>query len=198
MSKEKLIANKGWSNEEVMTLIMDGATTYYPTGETVRSQILAEKKLCYQLGSYKINGRDRLLDWPSRSLEVAIYPDPDRFFVPGSLNQAKCKQKMLIETDVTKLRKRLGMENIDIIFPEASEAIEVFFQHYEAVGMRLLGRDYNFLWMRTATFTNNVHPRRFARVGAWADAGTLYIRDWFANRGLPDLGVARWIVPRRR
>lgn len=71
-----------FSEEEKKTLLADGAVIYLPTRETIKSQKAAKRPFRYIFNSQEVNDRDRLTDFPSRPIEVAIYPDPEKFFVP--------------------------------------------------------------------------------------------------------------------
>lgn len=182
-----------WSDQEKSILIRDGAVIYRTVGETLFQQRQIGRRFWWQQTNYVIDGKYRLLDFPSRISEVAIYPDPERFFVSGTFNKSKRAQEAIIAKDACELRNRLGIGNLDEILPEASEVMEILFQHLEATlkETRLSGRDFSNRWIRTDT---PISVGRLARIGFFGT--TPQIRGWFTDRGLPDLGAVRWIVPR--
>lgn len=146
---EQLSEPRVWSDEEKAALLKDGAFIYLPTGETIRSQIAAKKLLGFVVdGGFEIEGRNRLLDFPSRPMEVAIYPDPERFLASESLYA---------------VQRRTGVENIIKILPEASEATEVLIRlaettegKFEWPGIRhVRGLSYAIA-IRTSTPTDEV------------------------------------------
>lgn len=191
---EQLSEPLTWSDEEKEVLIKDGAVLYLPTGETINGQKQNNRPFWYVAGGYVIDGRNRLLDFPSRPIEIAIYPDPERFFVPGSFDKSKAAQEDLLKEDCDQLRKRTGLENLDQILPEASEATERIFNYFDEIRIRLLGKDYGYRWLRTNTPTNQ-SGSGFAGVGGFLDADGLVVGDFRRDGGRPALGAARWVVP---
>lgn len=188
----------GFTDEERKALIADGAVIYLPTGETIRAQESAGRPFGYVVDGYKVDGRNRLTEFPSRRIEVAIYPNPERFFVPDTFSRTTEQQIALVEQDARSLRERLGLPNIGEILPETSEATEVLFKHFDTTNVRLLGQDYikdgNWSYIRTSTPTNK-KGSRVAYVGdCGADTG-LFVDDWRCDWGRVGLGAARWVVP---
>ena len=181
-----------FTDETRRALLNDGAVIYLPTGETIKSQRDAKRPFAYLPEGFKVNGRNRLTEFPARKIEVAIYPDPEKFFVPDTFNKDTDRQTVLIEQDADSLRKRLGLENITEILPEASEATEVIFRYFDKTAVRLLGRDYmrdgHWSYIRTATPTNK-EGSFVAYVGCWSDGIGLHVYDWFrAMRVMSVLG----------
>lgn len=193
---EQLLSPVRFSNEEIDVLINDGAVIYLPQGETIRGQREEWRPFWYVTDGYEIDGRNRLLDFPSRSIEIAIYPDPKNFFVPGSFDKSKTEQEAFLAEDLHLLQRRLGLEGIRGILPEASEVTEVAFRHFDATWrkVRLLGKNYGFRNIRTDTPTNLVGSD-FAIVGYWRDVDGIRVDDRDADDGHRLLGAARWLVP---
>ncbi|MEK7182599.1 MAG: hypothetical protein AAB694_00360, partial [Patescibacteria group bacterium] len=143
----------------------------------------------------------RVLTTPSRIMEVAIYPDPERFFVPGTFSQLKATQEELVKKDGQELQARLGIEGLEEILPEAPEVTEVMFKHFDATGVRLLGEDYRdpnpetryWRYIRTNTPINKSGPF-IAIVGHFFAVYGPYVPDWNAYRADAFLGAARWVV----
>lgn len=182
-----------FTDEERKVLLDDGAVIYLPTGETIRAQKAASRPFWYI-----VNGRNRLTEFPSRRIEVAIYPDLERFFVPYTFNKTTDQQIASIEADAQSLRERLRLPNIGEILPEASEATEVLFKHFDATNIRLLGQDYmhNGYWsyIRTATPINK-EGSDVASVGRWDADGGLHVDGWRRDESSVALWAARWVVP---
>ncbi|MBI2085852.1 hypothetical protein HYT74_00765 [Candidatus Daviesbacteria bacterium] len=120
-----------WSDQEKATLVNDGAVSIV---QREKQFAVKDKQVDHCGGKktdYIIDGRNRLVDFPSKVLEVAIYPDPEKFFVQGTFNKSKGRQEAIIARDAHQLRNRLGISNLDEILPEAPEVMEILFQHLE-------------------------------------------------------------------
>lgn len=201
LQKEGLLPEKfgvlNFSKEARQALLEDGATIYGLTGETIRAQQEAGRPFWY------VPQVESLLTLPSRRMEIAIYADPKRFFVPESFDKTKSQQEALVVREAQALRERLGISGITMILPEAPEATEAIFRHFDQTeGVRLLGEDYkdpkNGWWryIRTNTPTNSAGSE-VADVGCFlADYG-LRIGDWDAGDRYGCVGAARWVVPTR-
>lgn len=187
-----------FTDEEKEALKNDGAVIYLPTGETIKSQKDNGRSFWYIANGYQKNGKNRLTEFPARRIEVAIYPDPERFFVPGSFSQTTDQQIALVKTDAHSLREKLGLPNIDEILPEASEVTEILFKHFDATSIRILGQDYfkdgYWSYIRTNTPTNK-EGSGVASIGAWAAVGGLDVFDWDRSGTRVRVGAARWVVP---
>lgn len=187
-----------FTDEEKRVLVRDGAVIYLPAGGTIRGQKSAGRPFWHITDGFKLDGRNRLTEFPSRSIEVAIYPDPERFFVPDTLSKTTDQQTALVEADARFLRERLGLPNIGEILPEASEVTEALFKHFDATNVRLLGQDYmrNGYWsyIRTSTPTNK-ESSRVASVGRWSAGGGVGVGGWHRDKGYVHIRAARWVVP---
>lgn len=187
-----------FTDEEKKALVDDGAVLYLPIGETIQAQKAAKRPLWYVNEGYKEGGKNRLTEFPSRAIEVAIYPDPERFFVPDSFSKTTDQQIALVEQDAHALRERLGLPNIGETLPEASEATEVLFKHFDATNVRILGQDYqkNGAWSYIRTITPiNKEGSYVAYVGFWYAVIGLYVYDWYRDYSGVNIHAARWVVP---
>lgn len=191
---DQLLKPVTWSDEEKEVLLRDGAVVYLPIGETISRQIQLESPFCYVAHGFVIDGKNRLTDLPSRPIEVAIYPDPKRFFVESTFDESKVWQEVRLREDCDELRKRIGLENLDEILPEASEVTELAFRHFRETQGRLFGKDYSYRWMRTNTPIDK-WGSLFAGVGNWREVDGLLINDWPGIGSHYGLGAARWLVP---
>lgn len=188
---------KTFTIEERIALFEDGAVIYLPEipqRETVRALPEAE----ISLWPFTDDG-DRSFALRARILEVAIYPDPERFFVPDSFKKHAVKQEKLVQKDAENLRKRLGLEGITEVLPQDSEVREVFSKH-NVTGVRLLGENY----IRTVNLTYRSRSSfDVANVDSWVEEFGVYGYGDVHGLGVrrryphPQVGAARWIVPQR-
>lgn len=132
-----------FTDDEKEALLKDGAFVYLPEGKTISDQARGKELFWGPLGriancSHKISDDvlenlrrqntnksfRRVLAFPSRKLEVAIYPDPERFFVPQSFHKLTMKQDELMEQDAESLRQELGLKGITMWRPEVAYLIQ--------------------------------------------------------------------------
>lgn len=176
---------------------------YLPAGETIRGQLGSRDLDVYPEGYTEEDGTNRLRDFPSRRIEVAIWADeknPEEFFIKDSFDKTTGQQDKLRIKEAEALSKRPGLSGVTIIRPEAPEVTEVMFQLFDTTGIRLLGekwRDKDGLWryIRTSTPINK-SGSSLAYVGHFAADGPR-VGDWFRGKGSVYLGDAFWVVPNR-
>lgn len=154
---EQVTFRERFTDEEKRVLLGDGAAIYLPTGTTIAAQReirVKERKLSF----FSAMTVDGLIDLPSRQVEVAIFPDPQRFFVPGSFNVNVTRQEKLVKEDAEKeLHGRLGLDGVTQIIPkEAATLTEVAFMHFDETGVLLFGPEYDLLSQRLGVRTSNV------------------------------------------
>lgn len=192
------ISIRAWSTEEKRALVEDGAVIYPSTETTIRTQRLGGQPFWYVVKAFQLKGKNRLLDYPSRLTEVAIYPYPDRFLVAKSIKEKVPAQREILFENLLEVQRRLGLENLAQTLPEAAEATEIIFRHFHATGERILGMNYKDRWMRTATPTEEVSDSymgvHVAHVGEWAVPG-LVVDQWRERNVEHTLGAACWLVP---
>lgn len=194
---EPFVLRERFTPEEKQDIEAKGGLIYLPTGLTIRAQRKAQNAK-NKPSFYLTSETDRLLAVPSRQIEVAIFPAPEDFFVPGSFNQNVATQESMAAEDA----KRLGLPNVTQIVPnEASTLTEVVFQHVDATGKWLLGLEYaaaqdlRDVYARTKNPTNSTGsrvtvvgyagPELGMRVGGW----------WHRDRGNHRVGAVRMVVP---
>lgn len=199
---EDLLLRDSFTPEEKKALKEDGVVFYTLTGTTISEQREARNKAGKPSFWHVADAGDRLLAVPSRRIEVGIYPDPQKFFVPGSFYKTTDQQDVLMEQDAENLRKRLGLKDIGMARPEASEATEVIFTHFDETQIRLLGQDYReqasgyYPYIRTSTPTNK-SGSSLALVGGFDADGGLSVNVWPRGNRDVGIGLARWVVPQR-
>jgi len=176
--------------DEKKKLIEDGAVIYELAGDTIGRQQESGRKFWYVT-----NGGQQLLQLPSLRTEVAIYPDPERFFVPKSGGKDLETIKALLREDAKNLRMRLKLDRIDEIVPnEASTLTELFFKHADKTGVLLFGSEFGFLYGITNNPIND-QATRVANVGSADVEHGLCIRGWFHEVGNAHVHVVRLVVP---
>lgn len=204
-SPEKILLRERFSPEEKRILERDGAIFYLLTGQTIEQQRDARKKLGLPAFNVLVNLQgEKVLTVPSRRIEVAIYPDPKRFFVPGTFSQFTITQKRLVEEDGEALRKRLKLNNITEIIPdEASTVTELVFQHVDRTGEWLLGDLYSRYTPERGQFKVHVRTKNPTDQESWlAEVGTalpgwgLEVSRWHHYSARDNLGAFRLVVPR--
>ncbi len=113
-----------WSEEEKRMLLNDGVIIW-PLSEKTISQLLTDQPPLWYISTERKEAKEELLDVSSKVMEIAFYIEPLEQFVPGSFNKAKDDQEKLMMADRDKLRTRLGINNLDVIFPEAQDVIQI-------------------------------------------------------------------------
>lgn len=198
---EQLALREKFTVEEREALIADGALVYTGRGETTTAQKKSRDKKRKPSFGYLVNAGDHITAIPSRKGEVAIYPAPDKAFVPDSFGKSVELQDKVVAADALELRKRLGQEGLAEIIPnEASTVTDIIFQHEEATGEWLLGPDYaaeqNLSWVYTRTKNpTNSSGSDVARVGGASPVDGVSVIVWGADDGNDYLGALRMVVP---
>lgn len=198
---EQLVLRERFTDEEKEALRNDGAVIYLLHGETILSQKESQRAKGKPSFGYVVDAGERLLALPSRKIEVAIYPDPEKFFVPGSFNKSVKKQEEKVMQDARELRLRLNLSAVTEIIPdEAATLSEIGFQHLDATGVWLFGKEYavaqglDWVYGRTKNPTN-ASGSIVAYVGnAYPDSG-LDVGGWRRDDGLHSVGALRLVVP---
>ncbi len=176
---------------------------YLPEGQTLGLQKTRRRMTVYPAGYEEEEGTNRLWDFPSRRIEVAIWANPERpeeFFIPHSFSQTADQQDRLRDKEIEVLRKKPGLDGVTIIRPEVSEATEVMFTHFDKTDIRLLGEAWvkNGLWRYIRTNTPTTKSGSFlAFVGAFFAGSGPNVYDRRRDGGGAFLGDAFWVVPNR-
>lgn len=198
---EALTLRERFTDAEREALIADGALVYTPTGETITAQRESQAKKGKPAFRYVVEAGERVLAVPSRQVEVAIYPAPDRFFVPGSFNKNVKQQDELVAQDAADLRKGLGLEGVDELIPnEASTLTAITFQHLDATGKWLFGQEYaaaqglSYVYGRTKNPTNSAGSF-VAFVGGANPGYGVSVDGWRRDDGVHCVGAVRMVVP---
>lgn len=193
-TSEQIMLREGFTSREKQVLKDDGATIFTLTGQTILEQKELQRNKGKNSFSYIASNESILLDLPSAPIEVAFFPHPERFMLPGSFGKDLQTQERLLKDDAKILSKRLGLGGIsEIISVEAATLTELTFRYLNETGIWLFGKDYNYCFARTqnpikesSSFVANVGHAYF---------GGLRVNGWDPERGLSLLGVVRLIVP---
>lgn len=140
---------------------------------------------------------------PSRLSEVAIYPDPERFFVDGTGDKDVNTQESMAQKDGENLRERLKASELDVIIPdEASTLTELTFRHLDGTGEWLFSKRYaevhglRFIYGRTKNPTNE-DGSYVANVGRADPDHGLIVDYWRRDDGYGLVLATRLVVPKR-
>lgn len=186
---------KTFSGKAKEALIKDGALIYSLTGQTIKAQREIQRGKGMPSFYYVANGGERLVGRPSRLPEVAIYPDPEKFFIPNTAGKDLETQEALALEDANKLRGRLNQSGIDVVIPEeAATLTELTFKHLDETGIWLFGEIYSYFYARTNNPTNE-SGSGVANVGPARPVYGLDVSSWGREGGRDYLRVVRLIVP---
>ena len=187
-------------DQEKEALIKDGAHFIDLTGETIED----EQKAGRLFGNVTDAG-DRLLKLPSVKTQVAIFPDPKRFFIPNSGNKNLPTQEKSAKKDGQELREKLGLkdDSLDVIIPDqASTLTELLFKYLDETtkkgkGVWLFGRDYGYLYGRTKNPINE-SGSYVAFVGPGGPDGGVGVGNWDRVNGHDWIYVVRLVVAKKK
>lgn len=191
-----------FTNETERILKEDGAKVYELGRTTINTQRDAQRAKGKPSFWYVTDGGDSR---PSRLSQVAIYSDPERFFVPNTGGKNLTAQEKLVKKDAEDLRKRLKSEDIDEVIPEeASTLTEVTFMYLDETGEWLFSETYarahnlNFVYGRTKNPTKFSHGvvSDVADVGGALPVGGVSVRSWHRGGGRDDILAVRLVMPR--
>jgi|SRR3989344_2631922 len=198
---EQPTLRKNFTDAEKKELIAYGARIYTPYG-TIPDQ------KAYRDGKGKpsfANLRDLVYPVPdatAKEVEVAIFPAPDRAFVPGSFGQNVTQLQELVAADAADLRRGLGLTGIGEIIPEDVATITgIVFLHEEATGEWLIGDKYaaaqeGLSWVFAITENpTNSSGSHVASVGYSGPKHGVHLGKCLRDEGDRHTGVLRMIVP---
>lgn len=202
-SPEQQRGIQGFTGEQIKALFNDGAVIYEPAGETITAQKESQKAIGKPSFWYVVNVGEKLVNRPSKLSAVAIYPDPERFFIENSSMKNVTQQERLAEEDGKKLRNRLGVEGITVIVPEeASTLTGLTFKHHAQTEVWLFSQIY-----AQAHGLNTIHGRtknpinksgsRVAHVGNTSLDSGLLVSGWARDLGHGGVWIVRLVVPKR-
>ena len=189
-----------FTDQEKEALRKDGAAIFSLIGETIKDQVSARR-----LFREVPNGVYRLLNLPSIKTEVAIFSDPNKFFVSNSGNKDLLTQENLARQDGQELRERLGLKDdgVDVIIPDqASTLTELTFKYLDETtkkgeGVWLFGKDYGYLYGVTKNSVNKSGSEVAIVGNADRDRG-VHVYDWYRGKGDARIHVVRLVVAKKK
>lgn len=196
---------RSFTDTEERALKEDGAHFIDLTGETIEDHRKAQRPF-----RYITNGGDKLLKLPSIKARVAIYTDPNRFFIPNSGVDLFTQDK-LAKKDGQELRERLGLKNdeVDVVIPDqASTLTELIFRYFDETarkgkGVWLFGGEYAsaqgqcWVYGRTKNPVNESGSNVAYVGGAHPVDGGVRVGYWPRDSGSARLKVVRFIVAKK-
>jgi len=189
--KEQSNIRSRFDKEEKNILAGDGALILELGCETLRQLRVNGKPFLHLT-----DGGEKLLDTPTKLTEVAIYPQPSRFFVQNSNWKNFDRQICMVYEDGMLLRRRLRLPTVTQIMPEAVDLAQIIFKYPEVVKSLSAGQ-YGDREIRTVTPVKTGSDVYTARVKILDESGLLDITVCDVKHGNPYIWVPRIIVPRR-
>lgn len=174
-----------FSDQSKEALIKLGYRIYPFTGQSIKSLREAGKPFWV---TWHQDYHD-LENFPARLSEVAINPDPKKFFLSESNNRTLEQQIKLMEEFSKKLTTRIP--GVKAVLGEAPDYIELVFAHLDKSGVRLFGEKYDHNYTRTVTRVGSFS----VDVGRFRVDDDLRVDNWFFDRGYNSLWAAPLVVP---
>ncbi|MBI2034235.1 hypothetical protein HY388_01230 [Candidatus Daviesbacteria bacterium] len=200
---EQLVLRPRFTDRERKKLLADKAKAYLLSRTTILQQKEARAAKGQPSFWHITDGGDRLLALPSRDIEVAFFPDPNRFFVEGTFGKDTNTQERLVRAAGQTLGNRLGLPNIaGIITDEAATWSDLTYQYLDDPegGEWLFGPKYaeavgkSWVYARTKNPTN-ASGSDVAHVGLASPGRGLGISGWDRASGHGGGGAPLLVVP---
>lgn len=205
-----LAIGREFGQQETEVLLQDGALIYPSTGLSM----FAQYKQGFPIDEtwYQYVGIAKIAAVRSQVTQIALYPDPDKFYIPNSENKTLTEQELLAEQESALLRQRLGVDGLIIPIPANSATLtEIISRHQMATGEILLGKKYGFKTIRTSqllpeekvTVINggvmSLGPNPYAAtVRAYAmGKPDICVSSYMHESSASNILAARWIFPRK-
>jgi len=182
-----------FTSEEKESLLNDGAIIYTTRGKNIY-KLPSLKKIADHRSWPSL---ENILTKPSKISEVAIYPSPRTFFVPNSLGWGMREIVDLMKRDEARLRSRTGLKVLMEI-PGLPDAIDVFLQHEQATGVRLLHKEFGYpsydsFQIATRCAGSAAYIEAYERGKGWGFDGIDPLV--YKTERLPYVALMRWVVP---
>lgn len=192
---ERLIETRPFTAKEKRALRKDGAVFASPFGQTLSSQIDSQKQLGQPAFYYIVYSKAGFLNRPSGLVEVAFYPDPKRFFIPGTEGRNLKTQEAIVVKDAEETRARTKLSTVDEIIPEEAATLTgITFEYLKQTGDWLFGPDYDHLYGRTKNPTTEFGSNVAVVGGAIPDRG-LNVGDSYLGSDFGFIRAVRLVVP---
>lgn len=172
--------------------------------ESSLAKLVAAKKPFW---GFKNRDNPDFMNLVSRPTQIAIFPEPQDFYVPESNNLHLDQQRELLAVDeIEVVKKKMGIGGLRLIMGDVathtglvfayfdrSEPTDVMFAFlYRSDGIRLHGADYDYRYARTETPTVG---SRVACVGVFKKIAGLSVYDGHAGEGFRGVWAVRLGAP---
>ncbi len=184
---------KRFGEQERQALKKAGAIICRGTGKTLIDLKGVERKISWVLKKKEFK-EYKIVHTPSHVGEMAFFPNPRDFFVPGSLGKTLLEQEKLVKSDSEYLRKNLGVNGLEVVIPkEAATLVELAYFYFGVKMDWLFARSYQRHHARTKQYTDSNHT---LEVGFANKKDGLVVLESLASHRDAQTGVVRLIIPR--
>ena len=131
----------------------------------------------------------------SRPTQIAIFREPEKFYVPESNNKSLKEQEQLLEVDEAEvIRKSWGIGGLKLVIGDVATHPGLVFAYFDKTGgkIKLHGEYYGYRQVRTDTPTVG---SRVAGVGYFYGVDGLYVDGWRRDVGYVHVWAVRLGVP---
>jgi hypothetical protein len=160
--------------------------------ETSLAKLKSARKPFWYITCQDNEGFMNLLSRPS---QVAIFPEPEKFYIPESNNLSLKEQEDLVKVDQAEvLKAKMGIDGVEEVIDNVATNAGLVFAHFDKTGgkVRLHGKDYGYRYTRTNTLTVG---SGVAAVGSFRGGSGLFVSGWDADDGHSYVWVSRLVVP---
>lgn len=183
---ESPVEIKRFSDEQKEALRKEGYLIYGLTGQSIKTLRDAGRK--FWSTWHEDSQFANLEALGSMQSEVAI--NPSKLFLPKSDNKTLAQQEDMVDKFSQELGKKV--QGVKAIIGQASDYVELAFQHLDATQDYLFGKKYNYDWARTKT---SISSSSVANVGSFHAAHGLEVNYWYHGFGHDHMRAAPLVVP---
>lgn len=174
--------------------------------DEAREKLTREGHLIYTIGGQSIAtmrdaGRPFWSTWhkdypeiealTSTYSEIAINPDPVKFFIPRSNNERLDRQLEMVDDYSNKLSKKV--KGVQAVLGQMPDYADLAFSHLDATKDRLFGEKYDYRYTRTQTPTVGTSV---ACVGGFIADDGLSVGNWAHDVGNSGVFASPLVVPK--
>lgn len=190
-SGEQPVLVRNFAPGTLRDLIRNRAVIFDPL-ETSLAQLVAANRPFW----YLIDRENRdFMSLSSRPTQIAIFPDPEQFYVPESNNLSLNRQRELLKIDLAEVVKtKMGIGGVEEVIDNVATHAGLVFAYLDKTNGRvgLHGDGYGYRCVRTETPTIG---SSVALVGYFRTAFGLLVSDWHRDKGNESLRALRLLVP---
>lgn len=180
---------KSFSQSTLKDLERSHALVYDPF-ETSLNRLVGERKPFWYIVS---RDDERFMSVLSRPSQVAIFPEPERLYVPNSNRKSLEAQKRRLAEDVEEeIKGKMHIGGVNMIIDNVATHAGLVFAHLGHTGARLHGKAYGYNYARTETPTVG---SPVAHVGSFHEVDGLRVARWYRVHGHDSVWALRLVVP---